>query len=155
MSLPRSKWKGFQEYAVVKKLRNPILTHHSKLSYACRPSMDVVSGLTPYQIDTLAIKTHHKKFQLNPLETAELWVKKFRGEISKPILCYPQRWGEGQILHHRLVSSSLKIHHTKFQLNRSRNGWVIKNSKNLWWVVTKQELSHFWLTCCQRVSRSR
>ena len=29
----------------------------------------------------------------------------------------------------------LKTHHTKFQLNRSRNGWVIKNSKNLWWWV--------------------
>ena len=34
-------------------------------------------------------------------------------------------------LFYQLVSSRLKTHHKKFQLNRSRNGWVIKNSKKL------------------------
>ena len=29
--------------------------------------MEMGSGLTTYQIDTPTIKTHHKKFQLNPL----------------------------------------------------------------------------------------
>ena len=54
-----------------------------------------------------------------------------RGGISKAI---PRGGGVGQILHYQLVSTTLKTHHKKFQLNRSRNGGASKNSKNLWWV---------------------
>ena len=61
--------------------------------------------------------------------------------------------GEGQILHYQLVSTTLKTHHKKFQLNQSRNGWVIKNSENMRWVVvvvlvldSKQELSHVYMS---------
>ena len=58
----------------------------------------------------------------------------------------------GQVLHCQLISTTIKTHHKKFQFNRSRNGLVTKNSKNLWWwwvwwwwwwvVGSKQELSH-------------
>ena len=37
-----------------------------------------------------------------------------------------------EIFHCLLDSTTLKTDHKKFQLNRSRNGWVTKNSKNLW-----------------------
>ena len=40
--------------------------------------------------------------------------------------------GGGQILHCQLDSTILHTHHKKFQLNRSRSGQVIKNSKNVW-----------------------
>ena len=74
VSLPSSKWKDFQESAVVTDL-SLFLAHPYQstiLSYPM-PSLNGGGlGLTPYQIDTPAIKTHHKKFQLNPLKNG--WV---------------------------------------------------------------------------------
>ena len=55
-------------------------------------------------------------------------------------MLFPKKRGSSQVLHGQQVSTTLKTHHKKFQLNRSRNDWVIKNSKNVWWWVPSKYL---------------
>ena len=68
------------------------------------------------------LSTREKKFQLN-------WLRKDRnnelrnlGAIQVYPMLSPKSGGGGKILHYQLDPTTLKTHHKKFQLNRSRNG---------------------------------
>ena len=69
------------------------------------------------------MSTREKKFQLNWLRND--WNNELRNLGAFQVYPMLSPKSGGKILHYQLDSTTLKTHHKKFQLNRSKNGWVI------------------------------
>ena len=95
---------------------SPITTYHHLSSS---------TTIGPFLIIGMMLRTCQKKFQVNWIRND--WDNEIRnlGAIQVYPMLSPKAGGGSQILHYQLESSTLKNHHKKFQLNRSRNGLVM------------------------------
>ena len=104
-----------------------IAYHHPPSSIIAYHHLSSSTTIGPFLITSMMLRTHQKKFQLNWL--IHDWDNELRnlGAIQVYHMLSPKSGGGGgsQMFHYQLDSATLKTTHKKFQLNRSRNSWVM------------------------------